>query len=58
MTERTDLPLDEDGLITELRLHLRGTIGPGARLTDLLAAAPATRGGCTAGRVDPAGFFQ
>jgi ribonuclease T2 len=48
----------EDGLVTELRLHLRGTIGPGARLADLLAAGPAARGGCTAGRVDPAGFSR
>lgn len=45
----------EGGLITELRLHLRGTITPPARLADLLAAAPPVPAGCAGGRIDPAG---
>jgi ribonuclease T2 len=45
----------EAGLITELRLHLRGVLGGGLRLADLLAAAPAAPGACTGGRIDPAG---
>ncbi len=46
----------EDDLIAELRLHLRGTIGTRSRLADLLAAAPAAAGGCSSGRIDPAGL--
>ncbi len=43
-----------DGLITELRLHLHGSIT--ASLADLLTAAPAAPAGCSGGRIDPAGF--
>lgn len=43
-----------DGMVTELRLHLRGEIGPGSRLEALLADAARAGGGCRGGRVDPA----
>jgi hypothetical protein len=46
----------EDHLIAELRLHLRGTIVTRPRLADLLASAPAAAGGCSSGRIDPAGL--
>lgn len=46
----------EDGLVTELRISLRGAIRPTTRLADLLAAARPVSGGCPGGRVDPAGF--
>jgi ribonuclease T2 len=45
-----------DGLISELRLHLRGPITPPTRLADLLAAARPVTPGCTGGRIDAAGF--
>jgi ribonuclease T2 len=45
-----------NGMITELRLHLRGRIGPTAKLAHLLAAAPPAPAGCKGGRVDRAGF--
>ncbi len=44
------------GLITELEIHLRGTLGPSARLADLIAAAPPVDAGCGGGLVDPAGI--
>ncbi len=46
----------EDGLITELHLHLRGPPAPPAQLAGLLAAAPLVPAGCAGGRVDPAGL--
>ena len=44
-----------DGLITELRLHLHGTLSPTPHLADLLAAASPAPAGCRAGRIDRAG---
>jgi ribonuclease T2 len=44
------------GLITELRMHLDGTITATSRLGELIAAANPVRGGCTGGRIDAAGF--
>jgi ribonuclease T2 len=44
------------GLITELRIHLDGAITETTRFAELIAAANPVRGGCTGGRVDPAGF--
>jgi ribonuclease T2 len=44
------------GLVTELRIHLDGTITPTSRLAELLAAAGPVGAGCTRGRIDPAGF--
>lgn len=43
-------------LISELRISLKGRVGPGARLADLLASAPPAREGCPGGKVDAAGF--
>lgn len=54
---RVELACD-DGLILELRLHLRGGITPPTALATLLAAAPAIPPGCPAGRIDPAGFAR
>ncbi len=48
----------EDGLVTELRLHLRGTIGAPAQLAELIAASPPAPPGCEGGRIDPAGFTR
>ena len=48
----------EGDLITEVRLHLRGTLNPPPRLSDLLAAARAAHGGCTGGRIDAAGVSR
>ncbi len=53
--QRLELGCDH-GLITEFRLHLRGSITPPTRLADLLAAAPPAPAGCQGGRLDPAGF--
>jgi ribonuclease T2 len=44
------------GLITELRIHLDGAITQTTRLASLIAAADPVGGGCTGGRIDPAGF--
>jgi ribonuclease T2 len=49
-------PVCDGGLITELRLHLRGRLTATTRLADLLAAAPPAPAGCPGGLVDPAGF--
>jgi len=46
--------LCRDGMIVELRLHLRGRIDPDARLARLMAAARSVPAGCRGGRVDPA----
>ncbi len=43
-------------MILELRLHLRGTVGPGPDLGRLLTAAEPARGGCAGGRVDRVGY--
>ena len=45
--------LCRDGMIVELRLHLRGQIDPAARLAPLMAAARSVPPGCRGGRVDP-----
>jgi ribonuclease T2 len=44
------------GLITELRIHLDGVITETTRFAELIAAADPVNGGCTGGRIDPAGF--
>jgi ribonuclease T2 len=46
----------EDGLIIELRIHLRGEIREETTLAELLSAAPPAPPGCPRGRVDEAGF--
>ena len=44
------------GLLTELRIHLQGTIHATTRLADLIAAAAPVAAACAGGRIDPAGF--
>jgi ribonuclease T2 len=44
------------GLITELRIHLKGTITNTTRFPDLIAAADPVGAGCRSGRIDAAGF--
>ena len=46
----------EDGLIIELRIHLRGEIREETTLPELLSAAPPAPPGCPRGRIDAAGF--
>jgi ribonuclease T2 len=46
----------EDGLVIELRLHLRGAISAPPRLAELLTAARPVAPGCAGGRIDAAGF--
>jgi ribonuclease T2 len=41
----------KDGLITELRISLRGAPGANANLQDWVSAAPTKSGGCRGGRV-------
>jgi ribonuclease T2 len=53
--ERVELEC-ANGMITELRLYLRGALGPTVRLADLLAAASPAPAGCKGGRIDAAGF--
>lgn len=53
--ERVRLVCDDQGLITELRIGLRGTIGPDLSLPELLRAAPTRSVGCRGGWVDRAG---
>ena len=43
------------GMITELKISLRGAIDPGARLADLIAAARPAPEGCRGGRIDAVG---
>lgn len=43
-------------LIQEMRIHLRGVIGPDSTLADLLLAADPVPAGCRAGTIDPAGL--
>ena len=52
---RMQLQCDQDGLITELRINLKGTIADHTALENLIAAAPNQTGGCRAGWVDAAG---
>jgi ribonuclease T2 len=44
------------GLITELLIHLDGAITETSRFAELIAAAAPVGAGCTAGRIDSAGF--
>lgn len=53
--ERVRLVCDDQGLITELRIGLRGTIGPDRSLGELIRAAPTRSVGCRGGWVDAAG---
>jgi ribonuclease T2 len=46
----------EDGLITELRISLKGSPGGQPDLARWIGAAPAKSGGCRGGRVDGAGL--
>jgi len=46
----------EDGLIIELRIHLRGEITETTGLAGLLAAAPPAPRGCARGEIDRPGF--
>jgi ribonuclease T2 len=53
---RMQLQCDQDGLITELRINLKGTITDHTALGNLIAAAPPNQSdGCRAGWVDAAG---
>jgi ribonuclease T2 len=45
----------EDGMILELRIHLKGEITERASLADLLGAGPQVPPGCPRGRIDAAG---
>ena len=53
--ERVRLVCDDQGLITELRIGLKGTIGPDLSLGELIRAAPTRSVGCRGGWVDRAG---
>jgi ribonuclease T2 len=53
--DRVEIACDGD-LVAELRIHLDGAITATSRLASLIAAADPVAGGCTAGRIDPAGF--
>ena len=53
--ERVRLECDPDGLITELRIGLKGPIADGAALGELIRAAPTRTLGCRGGWVDRAG---
>jgi ribonuclease T2 len=53
--ERVRLVCDDQGLITELRIGLKGTIGPDPALGELIRAAPTRSVGCRGGWVDQAG---
>lgn len=46
----------EDGMILELRIHLKGEITERVSLADLLGAGPQVPPGCPRGRIDAAGF--
>lgn len=52
---RVRLVCDEEGLITELRIGLRGPIDPNTPLRMLILAAPPRTPGCPSGLVDRAG---
>ena len=53
--ERVRLDCDDQGLITELRIGLKGPISDDSRLADLIQAAPTRTVGCRGGWVDRAG---
>ena len=53
--ERVRLECDDGGLITELRIGLKGTISGDSVLGDLIRAAPTRTVGCRGGWVDRAG---
>lgn len=53
--ERVRLVCDDQGLIAELRIGLKGAIGPGDALGELIRAAPARSVGCRGGWVDAVG---
>jgi ribonuclease T2 len=46
----------EEGMISEIRISLKGTIGDGSRIGPLMQAAPTLTNKCQGGRVDEAGF--
>jgi ribonuclease T2 len=52
---RMQMHCDQDGLITELRISLKGSITNSTTLGDLIATAPSQTGGCRSGWVDAAG---
>lgn len=52
---RVRLDCDREGLITELRIGLKGPISDDSRLADLIRAAPTRTVGCRGGWVDRAG---
>jgi ribonuclease T2 len=53
--ERVRLDCDRQGLITELRIGLKGPINDDSRLGELIHAAPTRTVGCRGGWVDRAG---
>lgn len=53
--DRVRLVCDDQRLITELRIGLKGTIGSDASLGELIRAAPTRSVGCRGGWVDRAG---
>lgn len=53
--ERVRLVCDDQGLITELRIGLKGAMGPDGSVGELIRAAPRRSAGCRGGRVDAVG---
>ena len=53
--DRVRLDCDRQGLITELRIGLKGPISDDSRLGELIHAAPTRTVGCRGGWVDRAG---
>jgi ribonuclease T2 len=53
--DRVRLVCDE-GMVSEIRLSLKGTIGDASRLGPLMQAGPSLSNRCLGGRVDEAGF--
>jgi ribonuclease T2 len=46
----------EEGMVSEIRLSLKGTISEGSRIGPLMQAGPSLSNSCQGGRVDEAGF--
>lgn len=46
----------DSGMISELWINLKGEIGPGAQIRDLLKEAEPADSGCGGGKIDEAGF--
>ena len=46
----------EEGMVSEIRLSLKGTVSEGSRIGPLMQAGPSLSNSCQGGRVDEAGF--